>query len=310
MIINILNEKLHERFGANPPIELTVRMSEEIELFKQLDLLESLKCLCYVVDACKEKGSPYQVRGIGAASFLFYLLGITYANPLAPHYYCPKCGKVEFADAKDGFDLAPKPCICGGIMEGNGHNLHLFLKDGKLSAIEIMVEQNMYDFLSSTMKNANCRKKYITAKHGHFEIGELCYLNAYAADDENVVFDYSVTPTHEEVAHAARLNLKNLDKPETYSQLVESECKHHSTFKGESRFCCREDIYDLLISRGADKYTAMEACGRNPYQKRFPDKAYRLLNEKEKAEYENIEYLFPRAHVCELHYYFARKNRR
>lgn len=54
-----------------------VRMQEEMQIYKKLDLLDFLRTLCYIVDTLEEKNIPWGVgRGSSVSSYVLYLIGI------------------------------------------------------------------------------------------------------------------------------------------------------------------------------------------------------------------------------------------
>lgn len=66
-------------------------------------------------------------RGSVGSSLVATMTGITEVNPLPPHYRCPKCHHLEWADLslyQSGFDLPDKVCPeCGCKMIGDGQNI-------------------------------------------------------------------------------------------------------------------------------------------------------------------------------------------
>lgn len=78
----------------------------------------------------EEMGYVVGSRGSAGSMMTTYLLGIGENNPLEPHYFCPKCKKVEWVETDlVGLDLPTKICECGEEMENDGCNIesHNFL---------------------------------------------------------------------------------------------------------------------------------------------------------------------------------------
>lgn len=121
----IIDNAVQEKYGVTPDAEISRRVAEEWEAIEQKDAFLNLAMLYDCVVGLKEKGYPFYIHGIAAASFILYLLGITVTNPLPPHYLCPKCKKIIWEKhAADGFDLPPALCPCDDVkMLADGHNI-------------------------------------------------------------------------------------------------------------------------------------------------------------------------------------------
>jgi DNA polymerase-3 subunit alpha (Gram-positive type) len=51
-------------------------------------------------------------------------MDITEVNPMSPHYFCKKCGRIEWMKTyDDGFDLPNKTCSCGNEFVKDGHKI-------------------------------------------------------------------------------------------------------------------------------------------------------------------------------------------
>ena len=115
-------EKLESIYGKNPPKEMLDRLTTELSL---LGKYASMYLASYeIVNRVRKQGGMTACRGTVGSTMIAYLLGISNANPLPAHYYCPHCKHTEFAQADSGYDLPKKPCPqCGKPMIGDGHNI-------------------------------------------------------------------------------------------------------------------------------------------------------------------------------------------
>ena len=74
----------------------------------------------------KERKIPYRTTGTTSSAFIFYLLEISFVNPLPPHYHCQNCHSFIWdKSCKDGFDLPARKCDCGEYYVRDGHDLPL-----------------------------------------------------------------------------------------------------------------------------------------------------------------------------------------
>ena len=131
-LISTCEKSLNDKYGDNIPDIIRKRYESEL-----INIIDNQFASYYILAAMlteksREFGYLHNLRGCAAGSFIVYLLGISETNPLPPHFYCPKCKKVEFVDANkypSGFDLnnyriEQKFCpICGEAFVGDGHNI-------------------------------------------------------------------------------------------------------------------------------------------------------------------------------------------
>lgn len=123
---NLVDKELSARYGNNPDPIILERVREEWNAMARTGTLLDMAALYEISLWLKDNGHPYYAQHATGSSFIGYLLGISSANPLPPHFYCPKCQKVQWDfDIADGYDL-PKDHICsedGATLLVDGHNI-------------------------------------------------------------------------------------------------------------------------------------------------------------------------------------------
>jgi len=121
--------KAKELYGDPLPIEISSRLNKELSRIISEKASYAVNYLLAeeIVKKANEDGYFVGSRGSVGSSFVAYLLGITEVNPLAPHYYCPKCKRLEWSEDSQyisGIDLPSKNCPdCNSPMERNGQNI-------------------------------------------------------------------------------------------------------------------------------------------------------------------------------------------
>lgn len=113
-----------QKFPISIPRKIEKRIQHELYLASFFGLEQQILVLSALTKKLKESNISYWCRSATGNSLLLYLLDITFANPLPPHYICPICGTIIWEDScYDGFDLPEKACSCGAFLRRDGHNL-------------------------------------------------------------------------------------------------------------------------------------------------------------------------------------------
>ena len=147
-----------DKYGDNPPKEVTERLETELYLSTVIDFADVLLLSANMVRAVKEHNEQVIPRGSVASSFISFCLGITEINPLPPHYYCPNCKRIEWANSvHSGYDLPTLFCTCGGKMIGDGQNIcyqsFLGYKGDKVPDIDLNFSQTGKEIVIDSLKN-------------------------------------------------------------------------------------------------------------------------------------------------------------
>ena len=159
----ILRMRMQEKYGLCPEDYICDRLEEEWRAVESLGLLEHVWVLEKLVQWLKKKQYPFWLRGTACSSLILYLLGITRANPLPPHYYCPYCKNILWMiGCKDGFDLSDTQlCKDKTVMINDGHDLPWQSVWGvKKGYLEIDMPKQLYGIISRYYSIHYSRQKY------------------------------------------------------------------------------------------------------------------------------------------------------
>ncbi len=124
---NLCLETAKELYGDPLPKEIQERLDAELK-----GIIDNGYSVIYwlsseIVRWSNSEGYMIGSRGSVGSSLVATMTGITEVNPLPPHYRCPKCKHLEWADISkydSGFDLPAKKCPeCGCDMIGDGQNI-------------------------------------------------------------------------------------------------------------------------------------------------------------------------------------------
>ena len=129
MLQDICYKRAHELYGDPLPEVIKVRLDRELKGI----IGQHYSVIYYIahklVKQANDDGYLVGSRGSVGSSFVATMAGITEVNPLPPHYLCPHCKHLEWANeeypnVRSGFDLPNKKCpICGAEMVHDGQNI-------------------------------------------------------------------------------------------------------------------------------------------------------------------------------------------
>lgn len=108
---DIIKDAVNKKYSKNSPI-IENRLNEELAAIERLGVMPLIVRLYEITEFLKENKIPYWMRLSAASSFVLYILGVTRANPLEPHKYCPVCKNIYIDSfVKDGYDI-PEDTVC------------------------------------------------------------------------------------------------------------------------------------------------------------------------------------------------------
>lgn len=127
LLTDLVYKTAKEKYGDPLPKEIQERLETELK-----GILDNGYGVIYWISSLlvrwsNECGYMIGSRGSVGSSLVATMSGITEVNPLPPHYICPHCHHLEWADVQEyesGFDLPAKECPhCHTPMERNGQNI-------------------------------------------------------------------------------------------------------------------------------------------------------------------------------------------
>lgn len=127
LLTNLAYKTAKEMYGDPIPEVIEERMKKELS-----GIIDNGYAVIYwlsseIVRWSNSEGYLIGSRGSVGSSFIATMTGITEVNPLPPHYRCPECHYLEWADVNEyesGFDLPAKKCPhCGHDLIGDGQNI-------------------------------------------------------------------------------------------------------------------------------------------------------------------------------------------
>lgn len=123
-LLDIVNKGYEEKYLNIDDDVLKTRLKKELDSIIG-NSFQVLYLIAYnIVEKSLEDGYTVGSRGSVGSSLVAYLMNITEVNPMPPHYFCKKCGYIEWVDNfDDGFDLPKKQCSCGNDLTRDGHKI-------------------------------------------------------------------------------------------------------------------------------------------------------------------------------------------
>ena len=126
-LIELVNQTATSKYGSPLPEKIQSRLNDELNgiVNNGYGVIYWLSSL--IVKWTNDQGYIVGSRGSVGSSLVAMFSGISEVNPLPPHYLCPKCHYLEWADEnlyESGFDLSPKACPkCGCELDRDGQNI-------------------------------------------------------------------------------------------------------------------------------------------------------------------------------------------
>ena len=134
-LMNLINLRVAEVYGPNPPEEVTARLERELGAVFQHGFSSMYNAAQIITRQSIENGYLVGSRGSIGASFAATMSGITEVNPLPAHYYCSTCFFTDFKAPEivemrrklpglSSCDLPDKTCPnCGLPLKKDGHEI-------------------------------------------------------------------------------------------------------------------------------------------------------------------------------------------
>lgn len=118
--------RARELYGEPLPDVVGERIEKELSKIVKYGFSVMYQIAHELVAKSNSDGYIVGSRGSVGSSFVAFLCEITDVNALPPHYRCDKCKISEFytdGSISGGFDLPDKKCVCGEIMQKDGHDI-------------------------------------------------------------------------------------------------------------------------------------------------------------------------------------------
>lgn len=126
-VLKMVHDNAVKMYGDPIPQIIQERLDAELKGITENNYFVIYYIAHKLVTLTNEQGYLVGSRGSVGSSLVATMCGITEVNPLAPHYVCPKCHHLEWADLtkyQSGYDLPDKECPhCKTKMKADGQNI-------------------------------------------------------------------------------------------------------------------------------------------------------------------------------------------
>lgn len=157
-IVESCDARLKELYPAGVPEEVQTRYESELHYLKESNYVDDFEIYRQINEEGTKTAQYLLHRGTVSGSILIYLLGCSLINPMKPHYYCKKCGHIEFVDTRlFGMDLPSISCpICKETLTGDGFDLPIesvWGSDGKkMISFDYNISPDFFPFIKRRLK--------------------------------------------------------------------------------------------------------------------------------------------------------------
>lgn len=176
------SEALKGLYGEVPPVEVANRFYSEYAELKDTDQILSFDCFSRLAGLAEGMGGHMRITGGIGASFVAFVLGASEINPLRPHYYCPGCRKIQFAEGVlCGWDLPAKKCSCGRELIRDGHDLPFETLRPMLSTAahyDILTSRNLYQAAEEVISDCFRANKVVALTREDADVRTYVILDA------------------------------------------------------------------------------------------------------------------------------------
>lgn len=237
----LCREKVGELYGDQNFV--VGRLEDELFLMEKTGSGFDFLLLKEIAEFSREQGCPVLLMGDISGSIILFLLGVSFINPLPPHYRCEGGCYPNFEvgeTAISGFDLPDKCCpTCGKQMVKDGHNIRLdvvWKKATKPQALDIAIAESIRPYLLKCLndKFGNCEADAMLYRRIVMPSNSLCQLVGDIANETKIKCSLEIC--HDEVL-----------LQQVLKEFIEDEKRHLDEMKEQhpetATWCAQELAY-------------------------------------------------------------------